>query len=191
MFKLLTEEERQLVQHEYLVRRFIVMLWALIIVLLVGIVGFLPSYILSNARQSEVLVRMESISKVKREGDEVSLKTWFSKMTSRLRVLSPALDTDRPSDFVHAVLEQKIPGMRITDFSWIRESRDNEKEKVVLSINGLASDRQTLLAFKDHINTSGVFSEVILPISDLAKDKDIAFQLKFSFASTSAYSKIP
>jgi len=46
MFKLLTEEERRKVVHEYALRRTIVMFLALILVLVVGIIGFLPSYIL-------------------------------------------------------------------------------------------------------------------------------------------------
>src|SRR3990167_9368714 len=175
MFKLLTEEERQKVAHEYAMRRAIVILLTLILVLVVGIIGLLPSYVLSNARENEALERMRIMCSVGEREDDATLQVWLKETNRKLQVLSPALDTDRPSDFIEKILDQRITGIAVTDFSWARA-----KDKVILSINGVATSRQSLITFENRINSSKYFSEVALPISNLAKDKDIDFQIKLS-----------
>lgn len=175
MFKLLTDEERQKVRHEYIMRRAIVMLSALILALVVGVIGLLPSYVLSNARKNEVLERTRIMSNSRQHEDDSSLQAWLTEINNELKILSPKLDTDRPSDFIDKILDQKIMGVHITEFSW-RKAEDG----VTLSISGVGRDRQTLIAFENSINSSGHFSSVTLPISNLAKDKDIDFQIKFS-----------
>jgi hypothetical protein len=176
MFKLLTEEERQKVMHEYITHRTIVMLYALILVLVIGITGLLPSFVLSNARQNEMLERTRVLMGDSGEGKDASeLRTWLKKTNLKLQVLSPALDTERPSDLIARILDQKIIGVSITDFSLIKM-----KDKIILSVNGVALDRQSLITFENRISSSKYFSEVTLPISNLAKDRNIDFQIKFS-----------
>ena len=186
MFKLLTEEERQKVAREYAVRRAIVTLSALILVFVVGIIGLLPSYVLSNARQHEVLERTRIMGDVGQRGDEAELQTWFVNVNRELRVLSPKFDTDRPSNFIKQIIDEKVLGIRLTGFSWTKV-----KDKITLSVGGVARDRQTLITFEDSINASGNFAEVTLPISNLAQDKDIDFQIKLGIASSSPQAQTP
>lgn len=177
MFKLLTEKGRKLVMREYTLRRTIIIISALSLVLIVGLIGLMPSYLLSNTRLEEVLERtriMDDLGLGEKQDQEA--QTWLVSMNKKLKLLSPKLDADRPSqDFIAKIMEQKTPDIKITTFSWIKT-----KGKVALSINGLASSRQALISFEDRIIASDHFSEVTLPISDLAKDKDINFQIKFS-----------
>jgi|SRR3989344_313864 len=175
MFKLLTEEERRKVTRIYVTHRAIVMFSALVLVLVAGITGLLPSYILSNARQHEVLERTRVISSSRQMGDGLSLQAWLVETNRKLEVLSPMLDTDRPSDSFGQILDQKIDGVIITGFSWSRV-----KGKITLSVDGVARDREVLITFEDRITASGFFSAVALPISNLAKDKNIDFQIKLS-----------
>lgn len=187
MFKLLTEEERQKVAREYVAHRVVVMLSTFVLVLSVGIIGLLPSYVLSNARQSEVLERVRIMnSSGQQKGDELELQAWLIETTKKLQALSPELDTDRPSDFIDKVLSQRTMGVRITSFLLAKV-----KDKTTLSIGGIASDRQALIRLEDRINTSGYFSEVVLPVSNLAKDKDIDFQIKFSPAPPQKSTQTP
>jgi len=175
MFKLLTEEGGRKVAREYAVRRAICLLLALVLVLTVGNIGLLPSYVLSNARQNEALERTRIMSNSEEGGSDASLQVWLGETNHKLQVLSPALDTDRPSDFIKTILDQKAAGITITGFLWVRA-----KDKIALSVNGVAASRQSLVTFENRINSSKYFSEVALPISNLAKDRDIDFQIKFS-----------
>jgi hypothetical protein len=174
MFKLLTVEEENKVRQEYIMRRAIVMLSALIFVLVVGIIGLLPSYVLSNARQNEVLERMRIAGNSEQSKEDLSLQAWLTKINNELRVLSPKLDADKPSDFIEKILSSKNTGIQITGFSWKRAEAETS-----LSVSGIARDRQTLIAFQNSINLSGNFSDIDLPISDLAENKNIDFQIKF------------
>ena len=176
MFKLLTEEGRDKVRREYRTRRTILMLLALILVLVAGVVGLLPSYMLSNIREKEALERVKILSNANIGSENgVELQTWFLETNRRLKALSPVLDTDRPSNFIDKVLEQKVTGIKITGLSWVKA-----KDKTNLSVSGVADDRQRLVMFEGKISSSGYFSNVTLPISDLAKDRNITFQIKFS-----------
>lgn len=175
MFKLLTEEERRKVVHAYTTHRTIVMLLALIGVLVVGIIGLLPSYVLSHAREDEALERTRIASDSVEKEDNATLQAWLEETNRKLQVLSPTLDTERPSDFIEKILDQRIAGITITGFSWVKV-----KDKITLSASGVATSRQSLITFENRINSSKHFSEVALPISNLAKDRDIDFQIKFS-----------
>lgn len=186
IFKLLTEEEKQKVVHKYAMHRAVVMLSAFIFVLVAGIIGLLPSYVLSNARQNEALARTRIVNSPGQIDNELALQAWLKETNQKLQVLSPALDTDRPSSFVERVLNQKVVDVRVTGFSWTRV-----KDKITLSVNGIALDRQALITFEDKINSSGYFSEVALPISNLAKDRDIDFQIKFSPAPPMSPTQTP
>ncbi|MEX2013733.1 MAG: PilN domain-containing protein [Parcubacteria group bacterium] len=187
MFKLLTDEERQKVAHEYALRRAIVMLSAFVLVLVAGIIGLLPSYVRSSARQNEALERTNITDASFERGEEAQLQSWLLSTNKKLQVLSPALDTDRPSEYIDRILEQKVVSVHLTGFSWVR-TRDN---KLTLSVHGVANDRQSLISFENSINSSGHFSEVTLPVSNLAKDRDINFQIKFSPATPPPSSRTP
>lgn len=179
MYKLLTEEIEQEVSREYGRRRAVIALFALILVLATGIVGFLPSYLLSSARESEVLERIRIQSNAGERGEEVELKAWLSKLNLELHTLTPDPYPDQPSVFIKNVLDQKTANVRLTSFSWVKV-----KNKVALSVDGIALDRQALIAFENSIESSEHFSGVTLPISNLAQDKDIDFQIKFAPSST-------
>jgi hypothetical protein len=181
MFKLLTEEHGQKVEHEYYVRRIIAVLGSLIMVLVLSIIGLLPSYLLSENRQLEVEDHVATLSGEGLMGDEDYLKGWLDKTNQRLDVMAPSLDVDRPSNFVTEVLDRKTDGIRITGFSWSKESQVKVKVKgrTSLSVAGIAENRQALILFRDSVDISEKFSDIILPISDLAQDKDIVFQITF------------
>jgi hypothetical protein len=175
MFQLLTEDERRKVRHEYIVRRTIVMLCAFVLVLVVGIIGLFPSYTLSNVRQLEALRHIKIVDSARQRNDDLDLQAWLEDINLKLKLLSPALDTDRPLNSIDKILDQKGAGILITDFSLVKST-----DKVDISINGVATNRQSLITFKDRLNSSGNFSNVVSPISNLAKDKDIDFQITFS-----------
>ena len=174
MFKLLTEEGRKKVEREYLWRRTIVMLLALTTICIIGLIGLFPSYILSKSRQSEVLERVRIMGNAELGQDEEDLKGWLASANDKLALLDPKLDTNKPSVFVEEILQTKPAGISITNFSWRKVEGNFE-----LRVSGVASDRQTLLTFESQIRNSSYFSDISLPVSNLARDRDIDFQIKF------------
>lgn len=175
MFKLITEEKQKLIRKEYLLRRTIIMVAAFAAVLIVGIVGLFPSYILSNSRYSEVLSRTEILKTSQTQSERNELLEWLKSTTNKLVFLSPSLDTDRPVEIFKNFLNEDRLGIKITSLSWKKNG-----EKITVIISGVASDRQKLLNFEQEINSSGEFSKFSLPVSQYAKEKDIDFQITVS-----------
>ncbi|MEK7461622.1 MAG: hypothetical protein AAB586_00940 [Patescibacteria group bacterium] len=175
MFQLLTVEEKRKVEREYAIRRSVVMLCAFTSILVVGMAGLFPSYVLSRIRYNEALERTKAVNSTQQRNDDLSLQIWLKETNRKLQLLSPALDTDRPLGLINKVLDQRDVGIAITGFSLIKT-----KDKIAVSINGVAANRQSLIAFENRLRSSGDFAEVVSPISNLAKDRDIDFQIKFS-----------
>lgn len=175
MLKLLTEEEREKVAHEYRLRRTITIIAGLIFILIIGVIGLLPSYILSDVRYKEALEWDRVVDSSSLKEEDVELQDWLTETNRRITTLSPKLDIDRPSGFIKKVLDQKTAGISITNLSW-----NKSETGTTLAVSGIASDRQSLVAFKDRLSSSGHFSNVAFPVSDLAKDKEISFQITFS-----------
>lgn len=175
MFRLLTDEGREKVSREYKIRRLIVILLALIFISAITIIGFSPSYILSSIRKQEAFERLRFTTEVENQEEGRELRAWLAETNKRILALAPDLDTDKASDFVESVLNLRVLGINITGFSWVKV-----KDKITLSVSGTASDRQTLVRFENSINRSELFSDVVLPISGLANDRNISFQIKFA-----------
>lgn len=175
MFKLLTEEAKGKVMGEYRARRAVVMLLALIFVLILSLVGLFPSYVLSNARQREVSERVQILGENLNNTEGMVSEAWLKDVNLKLRLLSPRLDQDRPSQLISAVLSERGSGVNITTLAWTKANG-----AVTLSLSGMAQDRQALLSLESRLSASEKFSGVTLPVSNLAKDKNLIFQIKLS-----------
>lgn len=174
MYKLLPEEAKEGVRREYLMRRTVIMLSAFILVLIVSITGLFPSYSISKARQRELGDRVKAVNAAS-QGKE--LEAWLSAINLKLKVLSPKLDDDRPASLMALVIKEKGTGVKLANFNWTKS--DTGKTFIV---SGIASDRQALLLFESKLKALNSFSSVSLPLSNLAKDKDISFEVKLTIA---------
>jgi hypothetical protein len=175
MYKLLTAEQEERVRKEYNTHRLIIILTMLIGVALTGLVGMFPSYILTMVREREVGVRAATIDMSESRKEETELRNWLVETNRNLTIMSPSLDIDKVTPIFYSVIALKPAGISLNTLNWTKI-----KSKVLININGVAKDRQTLISFEKAINGSGKFSEVVLPISNLAKDKDIDFKLTLS-----------
>ena len=173
MFKLLTDEGKEKVSREYATRRAIVMLISLIVVMVIGIVGLFPSYVVSKVRQEEMEERAKIVRNFELEEENEALRAWLVTANQKIKTLNPELDKDRPSLLVESVLEKSPAGLSITNILWSKEGNK-------VSVSGAADNRQALLSFKDRLDSSGEFSLVDLPISSLASDSDISFEINLS-----------
>ena len=175
MYKLLNDKTRKEVQSEYSMRRTAVILSGLLIIFVVGIICLLPSYLLSNSRFNEVMQRSEinDFTKAIREEDDPRL--WLNETNQKLALFNPALDKDRPSLAIEKLLAERQSGITVGNFVWRKVG-----ENVVLTVWGRARDRQAVITLGNRVNDSGAFSKVVFPISNLAKDKDIDFQINLT-----------
>ena len=171
MFKLLPEKIRTRVEHEYAMRLGVAILTGLLFAIVVGIVGLLPSYLLFNIEERRMQDEIIAIGGLEAHPEIITLRKWLSGTNLKLSLLDPSLDVDRPSTYIAKALEEKIGGIRVYTIGWSKNSG-------AISISGEAMDRQALLDFEKELNTSDKFAEVAIPVSNLAKTRDIAFKVE-------------
>lgn len=175
MFKLLNEESRTLAVKEYETRRLVVAFSLLSAVLLVGIAELLPSYVSSSVRKAEAVSLIEVSKHSTASADAKSLQTWFAVTNRKLALLSPKTNTDIPYELFARVISLKPAGVSLGGLLWKKSDTG-----AVISVSGVAKDRQALLLFQEQLNSSHQFSRAVLPVSNFAKDRDLEFELSIS-----------
>lgn len=161
-----------MVASEYLSRRTVVIVAALTLVLAVALIGFFPSYLISKVKQQEALTQSTN---AQLNEDKEDLSAWLNSFNARLQALSAGFNEARSSTAMERVITARGSGITLTELDWSEEGG-----AMALSIVGVARDRQALLAFESRLNASGHFSGVSLPVSSLAKERDISFQINLS-----------
>ena len=169
-FKLMGEEARARAYREYKNRRWATVLGSLAVCLVVALIGSFPAFATSRAKKLEMDERLEALSTNLTE-DAPEIARWVKEANHRLAILAPALDDDRPTRQIAAILSLKPTGIRILNIAW-------NKDENIFNLSGIASDRQALLEFQTLLNNSQRFEKVEVPLSNLAKDRNAPFSIK-------------
>jgi hypothetical protein len=176
MYKLLTDETREKIEREYTSRRGVMALAAFTVILGVGIVALVPSYMLASSRLNEVTTRLEAMKRSPSHEGSKELQVWLSSLKQKITTLSPKVVGRKPYELFLTVLSAKSDAVRLTGVAWKKDA----KGVTTLTVNGVADDRKSLLEFENRLNALGRFSPVTLPVSNFARDKDISFELSMS-----------
>jgi hypothetical protein len=178
MINLIPATAKKSLIKEYWMRAATVWLFLWSVAVLLGIFILVPSYVLihsqvsaykdSAASASEKIASYEALAKeLERSGKLAAMmKDTFSKpSTSRYLALFRSLERD---------------GITLSEISIIRGDKGVEP----VALTGIADDRQALAAFRDTMVAQEVISSVDLPLSNLAKDKDIPFDVTVTLDNT-------
>jgi hypothetical protein len=172
MYKLLLEQDKKRIVQEYTLRRIVVANGAMALVLLVLLVGLLPSYLISSSRRLEIEARTNISYLPEALQEQEELLAWITGVNNKLNLLAPELDTDRLAGLFGEFLKEEFPGIVVTDISWKRSA-----EGRAFRMSGVAEDRQKLIAFEEYINSSGRFAKTSVPVSQLARERNVEFNL--------------
>lgn len=180
MINLIPPQAKKRIQLEYWLRVFSV--WATLWsgALIIGIAILIPSYVLivsqvkvyseSAAAASQKILNFENVSK--------ELGRSSQQAGTLLMGLKQPLLTEYTSTFKS--LEE--PGIAISKITMTRVDTGLSAAQ----ISGEAESRQALADFRDRLRAQPDVSAVDLPISNLAKDKDIQFSLSVSFTNATS-----
>ncbi|MBX4181616.1 pilus assembly protein PilM [Candidatus Parcubacteria bacterium] len=175
MYKMLTDEERGVVSSAYHSRRSAVMLGALMAVLAIGLIGLFPSYMLAELRYKDASNQLKMIGNLEPSAEEAALHEWLSDFNLKLRTLSQRENVRNATPSIGELIKIKDSQIKFTSLVW-----SLDKGKPTLSVTGVATSREDLITFENTLNKDGRWGEVSIPISNLAKDKDIDFQVKLT-----------
>ena len=138
---------------------------------LLGIFILVPSYVLTNSQVSAYKDSAESASEKSANYETVSKELERSgKLAAMMKENFALIST---SEYITLFRSLEGDGIEISQISITRAEKGVEP----IMISGVADDRQALAAFRDSVVAQEGVSSVDLPLSNLAKDKDIPFEI--------------
>jgi len=178
MFNLLPKEQRKEIYTEYRFRMFILIFIFLIVTGIVAVFLLVPALFLSNSEYNELLKNLDELKKETPELENYqNLQVMVEKTNNKLKVLQSGKE-QTPLLIWGKVTADKPAGVKIDSFSY---SKNNEKTAVVIS--GKSSVRESLISFAKKLEAQETFENVNLPVSDLARERNLDFSITFGIKS--------
>lgn len=172
MRNLLPAAYRKKVTIEYRLRVAVVVFSLILIIAVVGIALLTPSYFLSRSKRDSASEQKAFIERsIEFRESEISAEL-LRKTRDRLVLLADDGNRMSFTEIIEKLIRDKGIGVAISGISHVRLGGTG-----TLTITGEALQRDSLLAFKKALDREASFSSVSLPISDLAKSRDIEFTL--------------
>ena len=179
MFNVLPDIFKKEIKSEYYLRRLAVIFIFIIFIQITFLVFILPSWLTSFYREREVSAEMES-----QKSDIVSKNANNSLQTIKLtnQNLSITNDNFNYSNFlplIKDIIFDKTSAISLSEFIYDNSAASQAPAILAaghpMSVSGIAKTREDLVGFVKKLQDSGIFSNVVSPIANLAKDKDISF----------------
>lgn len=163
---------------EYWVRAVTMWLFLWSIAVLLGMFILIPPYVLTNSQVSAYKDSAESATKKIANYEAVSAE--LARSVAWARTVRENFAYPTTSEYITFLRSLERDEITISHISITRVER--EVEAIVVA--GTANDRQALAAFRDILVAQEVVSAVDLPLSNLAKDKDIPFEVTITIDNT-------
>ncbi len=180
-YTLLPENEVKILRKEYRLRLTIIFLFVLSLAVVVGILALLPSYIHSR---SQLLIASEQ-TKVLEKGRQERGADQIEKELVQAQALVDKIKEHEDGMFfsnnIKDIFNLRTSGISIYSFDISRN--ESTTTPITVVIGGRASTRESLVSFKESLESDKRFSKVELPISDLAKSKNISFAFRLTISN--------
>lgn len=170
---LIPQKERKILRREYRTRVFIVFCFLLSISGIIGSAALFPSFLFAINEEKTQLSLLSSLRDTKDENGVNVLELDFKRDNSFINILSNKSKIPRPSAAI-----QSISGLRGSVKINAIAVDIPTPEDLIIIVQGIAPDRDSLLSFKSRLEELVPGGGVELPVSDLAKSKDIQFSMR-------------
>jgi hypothetical protein len=171
MFTFLPEEYKKNALKEYRFRLFMLYLGFTSIFFMLGSAFALPTY--SLVKTNKEIATEEHATLVKNQTeDPISLEKEVRALNTKIEIIKKTSEHKSLTSVIERVLTQKGDAITLQTLSLRRG-----KEKGAITIGGVASSRDALVAFSKRLQGEPSFSGINLPVSSLTKNKDIPFNI--------------
>lgn len=175
MINLIPTVVKKVIIKEYRVRVASVFLFILSVVSLLTAAFFLPSYVLIST-QVDVYAKSATEAALQVADFDNAAKTLVNASQISHKITQQR-DNKKFSETIAMIEASQGEGIEIE----LIELGRALNQLAPVKINGTADSRQNLANFRDNLLKQPEVADVILPISNLAKDKDIQFNLSIIF----------
>jgi len=172
---LLPTKERAALRREYRIRVVIVFCFLLSVSGLIGVGALFPSFLFAVDEKKTQVALLESIKKDDQDITVTKLELGFQKDNKIIQALSQEPKTPRPSSTIQSIIS--VRGVVTLNSISVNTPVADALEVI---IQGVAPNRDTLLAFKSRLEELVPGGEVELPVSDLAKSKNVSFSMRIT-----------
>ena len=158
-------------RREYRVRFVITLLFFVSCSVVVGIGALTPAFIFSYSQEKEALEKVKVLQKSREESGMEDISKELDRTGVYIKKLQSASSSPDFSPIISQIIGHKNPGISITSFKFSPD---------IIYLGGKAATREGLVEFKKRLESDPGITSVELPVSDLAKSRDITFSLKLS-----------
>ena len=180
MFNLLPENLKKIVRSEYLFRFLVTATVCLIILELCFMVVLAPSWFLVFYKEKALENNIEEMKRLEGLKNVETFSSNIKLLNSQLHILDTRLDYSPLSSTLETVLSNKRANIHLISFNYSVSG----PATTTIAIAGISDTRESLVSFVKRLENSGKFIKVDLPVSNLAKEKDINFSVNLSMASS-------
>lgn len=176
-YTLLPEKEIKILKREYRIRLVIFLLFFMSCSVLAGIISLVPAYVYSYTREKEVLNRLTELQKNREDGGLVAIKKELADTSTMIKKIKDGDSSIIYSSIVYNIINHKPVGVSINNFD-LSSTGTSATSTISVTMQGKASTRESLVTFRDRLAKDPLITKVELPVSDLAKSKDISYSIK-------------
>jgi hypothetical protein len=143
--------------------------------LICGSIMLLPSYFLAAGNFSK-----DSLGYSSGDGSSTSTQELLNlpkEIDSKLKLLQSNGSNIAVTDPISKTIENLPAGIKLHSISFDRDKTYKDKKGTVILISGVAAERDSLVSYLALLKVPGLFSDVDMPVSNLAKDVNLPFSI--------------
>lgn len=175
MINLIPTSAKRMVHREYLVR--VVAVWSLLCAgsLFASALLLMPTYVL----YSQQLGHNEASVAVFDEGQYTMMRDTLTEANVFAEQLSRSLTSVKASEILSHIESAKPDGVELRGLYVM-----GDKDKMRIEVKATAATRERLRTFLDALRRDAFFATADVPVSDLAKDTNLAVTVSLTLRST-------
>lgn len=182
-YTLLPEKEIKSLKREYRIRLVIFMLFFVSCSILTGVIALIPAYYFSYSQEKISLARLAELQNSRQTSGFNDVLKELSASNDLMKQIKSHKETPSYSKLISKIIGYKNSGLTISSFA-VTNIENAATTTVSVVIQGKSTTRESLIQFKDMLETDPMISNVELPVSDLAKSKNISYSIKISIIPT-------
>lgn len=176
MFNLIPENLRNKIITDYRLRLVIVVITFLVFFQLVFLVLLFPSWLVSFYKEKDIDRRNDEMNIFLSNLNVGSTTSYVKLLNQKLNIINDSLEYPEFVPIIKNVLSKKTSSIRLGGLLYTV----NTPTSGSLVVKGVSDSRESLVSYVKNLESLEMFKKVDLPISNLAKDKNIDFSITIS-----------
>ncbi len=143
------------------------------------LIFFFPTWLSSSYKEREIIAQSEQMNRTLLDSNTNPATSVIKTINSRLGVINTSLQYPKLLPHLNTVLSNKTSAIQLTHFSYTVTASTT----ATFIVSGVSATRESLVSYVKKLEETKSFKKVDLPISNLAKEKNIDFTINILIAS--------